>query len=112
MKYLIMLLSVLVISCTVSQFTMYKPSNNAKGWKIECQKDAHGNYNLLIDDITVLSGDFPLFKNNFELGTLYDGHKIQLFGFRRGVPGSGDDWIYEVQIRFIVDESEVTKFVF
>jgi len=112
MKYLAVIIAMFFVSCSVSQYTMYRPADETRGWNIECKKDVGNNFDLYVDNTEVLLGEFPLFKNNFESAVIYKGHKLQMFGFRRSLPGPGDNWTEEVHIRLIVDESEVTNFVF
>ncbi|MFH1050183.1 MAG: hypothetical protein V1779_04535 [bacterium] len=111
MKYLIIILTLILISCTPYnvQYTMYKPANETMGWKIECKYQNY-NYYLSINDSTLLQGAFD-YENNFEAKGTYKGHKIQLFGYR-GTISVGESWTAVTEIRLIVDESEVTKFVF
>jgi len=88
---------------------MYKPLNETNGWKIVC-KYSHWKYYISIDDSTVLEGEFD-YENNFDVGCNYKGHKLQLFGYR-GTISLGESGTTVVELRLIVDESEVTKFVF
>ena len=88
---------------------MYKPLNETAGWKIECKYQNY-NYYLSIDDSTLLQGAFD-YENNFEAKGTYKDHKIQIFGYR-GTISVGESSSTVEQIRVIVDESEVTKFVF
>lgn len=111
MKYLIITICILILSCSYYnvQYTMYKPPYETKGWKIEC-KYHNWNYYLCIDDSTLLKGAFH-YKNNFDVEGTYKGHKIQLFGYRRTISLGESSTTWE-EIRVIIDESEVTKFVF
>lgn len=112
MKYLVAIIAMILVSCSVSQYTMYRPYDETRGWNIECKKSVGNGFDLLIDGNKVLTGGFTFFKQNFESAVLYKGHKLQMFGFRRSIPGPSESWTDEVHIRLIIDESEVTNFVF
>ena len=111
MKYLAAIIAIFLVSCSVSQYTMYRPAEETKGWTIECKKH-FDSYYLYVDGESVLTSSFGIFRSNFESAVIYKGHKLQMFGFRRSVPGHNDIWTDEVHVRLIVDESEVTNFVF
>jgi hypothetical protein len=112
MKKIIGLIAILLVSCSSIQYTVFKPQNETDGWKIECEQ-TFGKYILKVDSDPILIGKFTLFDNNFETGKVYKGHKIQMIGHQRTVStSSSSDYITLVQIRVIVDDSEITKFDF
>jgi len=111
MKYLIGFIAIVLLACSSTQYTVFKPTNETTGWKIECEQSM-GHYTLRVDGMNVLSGEFDLFENNFESEKMHKGHKIQMLGHQRTVSTSETTTMTFVQIRVIIDDSEATKFDF
>jgi len=114
MKYYFLLFSFIFLSCSHSQFTMYKPEKDANGWRIEVEKTGLGgrSFNLIIDGQIVLSESFGIFDSEIEATTEYQEKQIKMFGFRNSFRGYDGDLVYRYHIRIIIDDVEVTLFEF
>jgi hypothetical protein len=108
---------VLLAGCTSTQFTMYKPSDSAPGWRITVDKKPIGEVFLCsINDSLVIEESFGLFSNNFEKDGTYSGKPVKMSGFRtthsttdsKGAVTTTSTY----QIRVFIDEREVGKFDF
>lgn len=100
-----------ISSCSTSQFTMYKPSNNAEGWKIEV-KNSMRSFDLIIDGQLVLSESYSILGKELESTGEYQGKTIKMFGYRKYFDGSDGELEHRDQIRIIIDDVEVTTFDF
>lgn len=114
MKYYFLLLSFIFLSCSHSQFTMYKPEKNATGWRIEVEKSGLGgrSFDLIIDGQKVLSESFSIFGKELETTGEYQGKQIKMFGYRNAFKNYDGNLVCRYQIRVIIDDVEITTFEF
>ncbi len=107
-----------VIGCTSSQMSMYKPSENSPGWRIDVEKKAGitDEFICKINDSAVVSSSFPLIGDNFEKQGTYRGKKVVMSGYRTSTTTTdsngnmkSDD---KYQIRVFIDDKLVDKFDF
>jgi len=110
MKYLMLFLALLLCSCSVSQFTVYKPSDETQGWKIEVEKNID-SFNLKIDGVSVAEGSYGFLGHQFEAAGTYKDKKVQMFGYRSFGGNNGSHTSHD-QIRIIIEDTEVTVFDF
>ena len=111
MKYVPLMLSVILVACSTSQFTMYKPPDEVQGWKIDVKKSGD-TFEVKIDGASVVKDSYALFGSQFEGSGEYKGHKVTMFGYRTMSAGVKGDLVVTDQIRVFVDYSEIGKFDF
>ena len=111
MKYSILIFVLMLMSCSTSQFTMYKPSNETQGWKIEVEKLSN-TFTLKIDGVQVIEQSYNFLGSQFEASGSYKGKKVQISGYRTMSQGFNGVMITHDQVRVIIDDTEVTKFDF
>lgn len=112
-------LALIVCSCSSSQMSMYKPSDNSPGWRVDVTKKAAlptDEFICKINDSTVMSATFPMIGDSFEKQGTYRGKKVVMSGYRtstdtrdaNGNVTSSDKY----QIRVFIDDKLVDKFDF
>jgi hypothetical protein len=106
MKFIPIFLALVLFGCAVSQFTMYKPSDNETAWKIEV-KTTGNTYTLIVDGRSVVEGSFSFLGKDFQASGEFKGKNLKMFGYRRYIESVAHD-----QIRVLINDAEVTKFDF
>ena len=118
LKYYILLFVGLIIGCSSTQSSIYKPEDGGTGWKINVIKKAAINDEFIctINDSTVVRGSFPLIGDNFEKSGHYRGKKVMMNGYRKSnttTDGTGKVQTNDsYQIRVFIDDKQVDKFDF
>ncbi len=117
-NYTIFVLFLLIVGCTSTQTSYYKPSSDGPGWKINVVKKASisDEFICTINDSVVVKDSFPFIGDNFEKTGSYRGKKVVMNGFKtsntttdsNGKVQSTDKY----QIRVFIDDVEVDKFDF
>jgi len=113
-----LLISVLLVSCSTTQSSMYKPSDDGPGWKVNVTKKASLNEEFVctINDSAVVTGSFPFIGDNFEKSGTYRGKKVIMNGFRNSTSTTGSDGTVTskdtYQIRVFIDDKLIDKFDF
>lgn len=117
-KYSVFLLLLVMIGCSSSQSTMYKPSDGGTGWKVNVTKKAAlgDEFVCTINDSVVISESFPFIGDNMQKSGTYRGKKVMMNGYRKtttttdsnGKISSSDSF----QIRVFIDDALIDKFDF
>ena len=108
----------LIIGCSSSQMSMYKPSDNSPGWRIDVEKKAGitDEFICKINDTAVVSSSFPLIGDSFEKQGMFRGKKVLMSGYRTSstiTEGNGNIKTEDkYQIRVFIDDKLVDKFDF
>lgn len=108
----------LIIGCSSSQMSMYKPSDNSPGWRIDVEKKAGitDEFICKINDTAVVSSSFPLIGDSFEKQGMFRGKKVLMSGYRTSstiTEGNGTIKTEDkYQIRVFIDDKLVDKFDF
>lgn len=111
MKYFLLFLPLLFVSCSTSQFTMYKPVNEEQGWKIEVKKTGN-TFSVNIDGVSVVEKSYGFLGSQFEAAGTHKGKQVQMYGYRTFSTGYNGQTITHDQIRVIIDGTEASKFDF
>lgn len=111
-------IAAVLYACSSTQMSMYKPSDNSPGWRVDVTKKGGipDEFICKINDSTVMSSSFPMIGDSFEKNGTYRGKKVVMSGYRtseekRDVNGnvtSSDKY----QIRVFIDDKLVDKFDF
>lgn len=117
-KYLILLALLIIIGCSSSQSSVYKPPDGGTAWKVNViKKDGiTSEFICSVNGTDVVSASFPLIGDNFEKTGEYKGKKVMMNGYRKSTTSkdasgntvSNDSY----QIRVFIDDTEVDKFDF
>jgi hypothetical protein len=117
MKFLYILICCLLVGCSASQFTYYKPSDIEPKWRINVEKRGISNeFVCTINDSIVVRDNFGFLNNNFEKDGMYQGKRIKMSGYSKSFSTTGPNGQGATnttyQIRVFVDEKEVASFSF
>lgn len=108
----------LIIGCSSSQMSMYKPTDNSPGWRIDVEKKAaiSDEFICKVNDSVVVSSSFPMIGDSFEKQGTYRGKKVLMSGHRTSstiTEGNGNIRTEDkYQIRVFIDDKLVDKFDF
>jgi len=115
---MIFLFLLIIIGCSSSQSTMYKPSDGGTGWKVNVIKKAaiSDEFVCTINDSVVVSESFPFIGDNMQKSGTYRGKKVMMNGYRKTTTttdSSGKISTSETfQIRVFIDDALIDKFDF
>ncbi len=118
LKYTIFLSLMLIIGCSSTQSTIYKPADGGDGWQVNVVKKAAitDEFVCTINGTTVVSESFPLIGDNFSKTGNYRGKKVLMNGYRTSTTSkdvSGNMQTHDTyQIRVFIDDVQVDKFDF
>ncbi|MBK8554035.1 MAG: hypothetical protein IPL53_24500 [Ignavibacteria bacterium] len=117
-KFKVLLCLLLIIGCSSTQSSIYKPDDNSSGWKVKVIKKAAINDEFVctINDSTVVSASFPFIGDNFEKAGMYRGKKVMMNGYRNSTTSKDSNGNTQTnnsyQIRVFIDDKQVDKFDF
>lgn len=117
-KHILFLYLLVLIGCSSSQSSIYKPDDSSSGWKVKVIKKAAINDEFVctINDSTVVSASFPFIGDNFEKTGMYRGKKVMMNGYRNSTTSKDSNGNTQTnnsyQIRVFIDDKQVDKFDF
>ena len=118
LKYILFLFLLVIIGCSSTQSSIYKPSDGGEGWQVNVIKKAAINDEFVctINGTTVVSESFPLIGDNFSKTGEYRGKKVLMNGFRTSTTNRDANGNMTTnntyQIRVFIDDVQVDKFDF
>lgn len=117
-KYFVFLFLLVIIGCSSTQSTVYKPEDGKEGWKVNVtKKDSFTDeFICTINDSVVIKESFPLIGDNIEKTGTYRGKKVMMNGFKTSTTSTDSNGTSttteKYQIRVFINDVLIDKFDF